>query len=344
MSQRLKTVVIAAIGATLFWYLNMPLPFLFGPMAACLLAALSGAKLQGVGSVGVGARTILGVAVGATVTPALINQLPQMAMSVAFIPLYIGLISLVGVPFFTRICGFDRVTAYYSAMPGGLQDMVIFGQEAGGDVRALSLVHATRVLIIVTAAPLLLTLMFGVSLNNPIGTPITDLPLSELLFMLIAAILGWKGAESINLFGATILGPMILSAVLSLSGLIHSRPPAEAILVAQFFIGLGIGVHYVGVTFKELRLYVASGAAFVLILAALAAIFSEIVVRAGLSHPVEGFLAFAPGGQAEMLVLAIVAGADLGFVVVHHVTRIILVIIGAPLMARLLRIKNNNAS
>ena len=53
----------------------------------------------------------------------------------------------------------------------------------------------------------------------------------------------------------------------------------------------------------------------------------------------EGFLAFAPGGQAEMTVLAIVAGADLGFVILHHLTRIVIVILGAPVAARLFRVK-----
>jgi hypothetical protein len=52
-----------------------------------------------------------------------------------------------------------------------------------------------------------------------------------------------------------------------------------------------------------------------------------------LGNPVEAFLAFAPGGQAEMTVLAIVTGADLGFVITHHLTRIVLVIVGAPLVA-----------
>ena len=47
-----------------------------------------------------------------------------------------------------------------------------------------------------------------------------------------------------------------------------------------------------------------------------------------------GFLAFAPGGQAEMTVLALIAGADLAFVIAHHVLRIITVIIGAPIAAR----------
>jgi len=56
----------------------------------------------------------------------------------------------------------------------------------------------------------------------------------------------------------------------------------------------------------------------------------------GLGHPLEAFMAFAPGGQAEMTVLAIVTGADLSFVVTHHLTRIVLVIIGAPIVFRLM--------
>ncbi len=337
---RLRTVGIAAVGAGVFLAAGLPLPFLFGPMAACLLAALAGLRMEGLGQVSIAARTILGVAVGASITPEVIGQLPQMALSVAFIPLYIVLIAVAGVPFFTRVCGFDRITAWYAAMPGGLQDMIVFGKEAGGDVRALSLIHATRVLIIVTLAPILMTNAFGASLTNPIGAPAISVPPHELVLMVLAAILGWKGGERIKLFGASILGPMILTAALSLADVIHFRPPAEAILTAQFFIGMGIGVHYVGVTLGELRRDVLSGMAFVVILAGLAVCFTWIVTAAGLAAPTEAFLAFAPGGQAEMTVLAIVTGADLGFVIVHHLTRVVLVITGAPVAMRLFRRKD----
>lgn len=335
-TRRLITLLVAAVGTGVFYLTGLPLPFLFGPMLACLLAALAGVPLKGMGQVSVGARTILGVAVGASVTPALLQQLPAMALTVALIPLYILVIGLVGVPFFRRLCGLDPVTAYYAAMPGGLQDMVIFGGESGADVRALSLIHATRVLIIVTVVPIILSAAYGVGLTNPIGAPATEIPLQELALMVFAAIVGWKGGERIGLFGASILGPMIVTAALSLGDIIHMRPPAEAILFAQFFIGMGIGIYYIGITFRELRQFVISGVAFVLVLAALTAGFVEIVVLLNLAPPVETFLAFAPGGQAEMTVLAIVAGADLGFVIVHHLTRIILVIIGAPIIARFL--------
>lgn len=331
---RLLTAVSALAGLAVFYFSGLPLPFLFGPMAGCLVVALAGGKLQGFGQVSVGARTILGVAVGATITPAVLAQLPQMAGSVALIPIYIALIGLVGVPFFRKVCGFDTVTAYYAAMPGGLQDMIIFGQEAGGNPRILSLIHATRVLIIVTVAPILLTSLYGAGLTNPIGQPAADLPIHELLLMAGAALIGWKGGVRVGLFGASILGPMIAAAALSLIGLLHSRPPAEAILAAQFFIGIGVGVHYVGVTLAELRKIIAAGVAFVLILAVLAAFFAQLANLLGLAPAIEAFLAFAPGGQAEMTVLAIVAGADLGFVIAHHLVRIVLVITGAPIVAR----------
>ncbi len=336
MSRRSETALTAGIGAALFWSVGLPLPFLFGPLFACLAAALLQRPLKGFGVVSTAFRTILGVAVGASLTPDVVAALPTMAVSLAFIPLYIAVIGVIGVPFFTRIYGFDRVTAWYASMPGGLQDMIIFGAEAGGDARALSLIHATRVMMIVTIAPIILTFGFGAVLTNAIGAPASEIPLHELALMVAAALIGWKGGEKIGLFGASILGPMIVTAILSLSGFIHARPPAEAILAAQFFIGVSIGVGYVGITLAELRRVVVAGVIFVLILAVLAAIFAEIVVLLGLARPVEAFMAFAPGGQAEMTVLAIVAGADLGYIIVHHLARVFLVITGAPLAARIL--------
>lgn len=336
LRRRGLTFALAAVGTALFWALDLPLPFLFGPMAFCLAGALAHLPLQGFGQISVAARTILGVAVGASITPAVIAELPRMALSVALIPVFIGVIALVGVPFFRKLWGFDAPTAYYAAMPGGLQDMVIFGTEAGGNPRALSLVHGTRVLIIVTLAPFILTHFYGAELSQPIGAPAAELPWTELVIMVLAAWIGWKGGVRIGLFGASILGPMIVTAVLSLTDVIHSRPPAEAILVAQFFIGCAIGVQFLGVTWGELTRVVAAGVAYVLMLAVLAAGFTGLVMWLGLGETVPAFLAFAPGGQAEMTVLAIVTGADLGYVITHHLTRIVIVIVGAPLVAGLI--------
>ncbi|MEO1091801.1 MAG: AbrB family transcriptional regulator [Pseudomonadota bacterium] len=334
---RSLTLAIAAAGAAAFHVLGLPLPFLLGPMFACLVAALVGAPLEGFGVASVAMRTVLGVAVGASITPALIGRLGDFAVSAALVPVFVLMVGALGYPYFRRLCGFDPKTAYYAAMPGGLQDMIAFGEEAGADPRALSLVHATRVLVIVSIMPFALSGLWGLSLDNAPGLPAADIPPVELALMLACALVGWRGGLRIGLFGAAILGPMAVTAAASLTDLIHHRPPSEAIVAAQFFIGTGVGVYYVGVTGAELRRVVLAALGYCVMLASLSVAFAEAVALTGTAPLVEAVLGFAPGGQAEMVVLAIVAGADIAYVVTLHLTRLIVVILGAPIAARLLR-------
>ena len=215
--------------------------------------------------------------------------------------------------------------------------MLLFGEEAGADVRALSLIHATRVMVIVVALPFILKGYWGIDLNNPPGAPATTLPLSQLALMIFAGLVGWQIAKFMGLFGASILGPMIFAGILALSGLLQHRPPAEAIWAAQFFIGMAVGAKYSGVTGEEVRRDVAAALGFCIILLVLSAVFVEIIHVFALAPPMETLLSFAPGGQAEMTVLALIAGADVAFVIAHHVLRMVTVIVGAPIAARMFR-------
>lgn len=335
MKQVVQTHVVAAIGVVVFHLLNLPLPWLLGPILACLAAALMGLRMKGLHVVNNAMRSILGIAVGATFTVALVASMASMWTTLVLVPVMVALIGLVGVPYFQRLWDFDFATSYYSAMPGGLQDMLLFGEEAGGDVRALSLIHATRVMAIVVALPFILKGYWGVDLSNPPGAPAASLPLSQLMLMVFAGLAGWQIAKRVGLFGASILGPMILAGILALAGVLQHRPPAEAIWAAQFFIGITVGTKYSGVTGAEVRRDVAAALGFCVILILLAAIFVEIIHLFSLAPPMEALLAFAPGGQAEMTVLALIAGADMAFVIAHHVLRIVTVIVGAPIAARL---------
>lgn len=218
---RALTFLIAGLGSLGFWLLGLPLPFLLGPMFACLIAALAGGELKGAGHFGIFMRTFLGVVVGASITPELLSRLPEIASSLLIVPLFIGTIAALGFPLLRYGFGLDPVTACYSAMPGGLQDMLTFGEEAGSDPRALSLIHATRVLVIVCCAPFLMHLVWDLDLSVAPGQPMVLIAPSQLGFMIVAGLLG-----------ASILRPMILTTVLSLAGVIQARPPAEIIQAA----------------------------------------------------------------------------------------------------------------
>ena len=331
------TFAVCVFGVVVFRVLSLPLPFLLGPLFASLGVALLGVRLGAWAPVTDTMRTILGVAVGASFTPALIGQLPSMALSLTLAPLFLLAAGVAGYPYLRRVCSFDRATAFYAAMPGGLQDMLLFGEEAGGDARALSLLHATRVLLIVSIVPTILTLAYAVDLTQVPGQPARDFTAAELVVMAAAGLVGWRVAKRVGLFGASILGPMILTAALSLMGFVHQRPPAEAIQAAQFFIGMVVGVKYSGITLREVRRFLVAGLGHGVLLTIIAAIFAEAVVLLGLAPQLDAILAFSPGGQAEMALMAIVAGADVAYVVMHHVTRIVIVITCAPLVFRWLR-------
>lgn len=328
------TFAVGLAGVAVFQLLGLPLPWLLGPLIACLAAALCGVRLKGIKTLNDAMRGILGVAVGATFTSALLVSMAGMWPTLIMIPVMVLCIAILGVPYFQRVWGFDFVTSYYAAMPGGLQDMVLFGEEAGGDVRALSLIHATRVMVIVVALPFLLQWVWAADLNNSPGDPASSLPVSQMALMVFCAIVGWQVAKRVGLFGASILGPLLLAAAFALAGVLEHRPPAEAIWAAQFFIGTSVGAFYAGVTGAEVRKVVAAAIGYCIVLLVLTVIFAEVIQLLNLAPPMETVLAFAPGGQAEMTVLALIVGADMAFVIAHHVLRIFLVILGAPLAAR----------
>ncbi|WP_439149508.1 AbrB family transcriptional regulator [Sulfitobacter sp.] len=335
MMPRLYAFAVAAIGVLAFKILHLPLPWLLGPIFACLIASLAGVPMRGIKLVNDAMRTILGVAVGATFTTTLLGSMMGMWPTLLMIPVMTGCIGVVGVMYFQRLWGFDFATSYYSSMPGGLQDMLVFGEEAGGDVRALSLIHATRVMVIVVVLPFLLTWVWDADLSTPPGAPAASIEPLQLGLMVFCGLAGWQIAKRAGMFGATILGPLLLAAAFALTGILNHRPPAEAIWAAQFFIGLSVGSKYAGVTMAEVRTDVTAGLGFCVILLVLTVIFAETIHLAGLAPPMETILAFAPGGQAELTVLALIVGADMAFVVAHHVLRMFVVILGAPLFVRL---------
>jgi len=130
------------------------------------------------------------------------------------------------------------------------------------------------------------------------------------------------------------VGPILLAIPLSLAGVLSDRPSQEMIMVAQYFIGLGVGVYYRGITPAEIRRDILATSGFVLILILVAAIFIAIAIQISSIDSIELFLAFWPTGQAEVAVLSLAAGANVGIVVAHHLARIIIVIMGAPMFAK----------
>ena len=67
--------------------------------------------------------------------------------SFAWLSLYV-VVATAGVwLFYRRMARYDTATAYFSAAPGGLNEMILAGGALGGDERRISMSHAARILI-----------------------------------------------------------------------------------------------------------------------------------------------------------------------------------------------------
>jgi uncharacterized membrane protein AbrB (regulator of aidB expression) len=73
--------------------------------------------------------------------------------------------------FFRNLCGFDRATAVFAAMPGGLGEMTLLGSQYGGDTRRLVLVHSVRIVAVVFAVPFIVSGMVPGGLTRSRARP-----------------------------------------------------------------------------------------------------------------------------------------------------------------------------
>ena len=130
---------------------------------------------------------------------------------------------------------------------------------------------------------------------------------------------------------------MIVSAAAHLSGWTAAAPPFELIAAAQVGVGSAIGCRFAGLGAKVIaRIALAATGGTVILMAATLAF--ALALNAGLGLPIQVLvLAFAPGGTAEMSLIAIALGSDVAFVATHHIVRIFLVVVCAPLVFRLTR-------
>ena len=86
MRAHIYAFLCAGLGVLAFKLLQLPLPWLLGPIFACLIAALLGVPMRGVKVINEAMRSILGVAVGATFSLALLVSMGSMWSTLLLIP------------------------------------------------------------------------------------------------------------------------------------------------------------------------------------------------------------------------------------------------------------------
>lgn len=340
-----RTLAIGAVGGALFTWMNLPLAWMIGAMVATTVASLGGANLHVPASMRSVMIAIIGVLLGASFTPEVLDKAGEWPLTIACLVLYLGLIVAVLFFYFHRIVGLDAPTAYFSATPGGLSEMVITGAAMGADDRTIALIHSSRILLVVLTIPLWYQLMTGVTATpSAIGPSIVAIGLVDLVVLSACAVVGVAVGRLLRLPAYRLSGPLLASAVVHATGLSASAPPWEVVAVAQVVVGSAIGARFTGVSVRRvLGLMVIALVSTVVMLAATVAFALVLAPATGIDWR-SIVLAYAPGGLAEMSLIALSLGIETAFVATHHVIRIALIVVGAPLVFARFRSRGDGAA
>ena len=326
---------VGAIGGAVFALLSIPLAWMLGPMVVNIVASVRGAPVLVPHSVRVVTLCVIGVFLGGSFSPDLLDRAGEWALSLSLMILFIPLITIIASYYYRRFAGFDAPTAMFSGAPGTLTAMVIIGGESGADERMIALTQGLRVVVVVFLMPLVVTMAMATGPSSasflPAGGPFLW---SEGAMLLIAAVFGLGLARAFRLPTSAMTGAMLASAALYLFGLVSWRPPDLALWVCLWILGSAIGSRFSTVTpqtfFRVSRHAIAATALVISVSAIFAFGVSEITGAAFLTT----LLSFTPGGVAEMCLIAIAFDIDPAFVAVHHLVRIAILITLAPLAAK----------
>lgn len=330
---------IGALGGAVFYWLNMPLPWMLGALVSTTLAATMGAPILPPARVRNHVVVVIGVMLGSGFTSDLMGQLWGWGVSLMFLMGYLLVAGVLVVPYYIRLGKFDPTTAYFAGMPGGLNEMILIGGDKGGDDRKIALAHASRILI--TVSLLALWFRFGAGLSTGerggIGVPFAHIPAAELLVLAACAVLGYLIGPRLRLPAPMLVAPMVLSAAVHIAGLATTPPPSELVILAQVILGTIMGCRFLGSTAREI------GHAVLLSIGATVITLGVTVCFALFLHQLFGqtveqvLLAYAPGGLAEMSLIALAMGAEVDYVALHHIVRIAIIVLMAPFVFRLLQ-------
>lgn len=309
---------------------------MLGALFASMGAALFGLPVLAPNRIRPATVAVIGVLLGARFTPDVVGAIGQWSLSLALLALYMAVVAAICVPIYRYFGKADWQTAYLSGLPGGLSEMIELGEEKGADVRTIILAHTLR--IVVTIA--LIAVWFRVIEGRDVGS-MPDfgedaLTLWDGALLMACAVAGSYAGLWLKLPAPTFLGPMFLSAVLHATEVTTSSPPTPLVIAAQIILGTVLGCRFLGTPIRTLL------PALKLSLGATGATLLVAVAFSGLMHLIlgitvdQGILALAPGGLTEMGLIALAINADVAFVALHHVIRILLVLVMAkPLFALL---------
>jgi len=330
-----ETLAIALAGGGIFTLLGLPAGLVSGSVLAVAAAALLGRPVHLPLALARVGYVIVGTLLGTVVTPETLRGVETWPASIVVVMLAALAMTAATMSYLRLVHRWDLLSALLGASPGAMAQGIALATELGGDLRAIAIVQTVRVLLLVVGLPNGLAL-FGLAVpsmpvsRGPAGLAV----LPEMTLLLVVATLLAVLFLKLRFPGGLLFGAMTGSAILHGSGLIHAALPWWIGSSAVVTLGALVGSRFANTSLRMLIGYLGAALGSFAVAMTVATVF--ILIDAQLMRiPIANIvIAFSPGAQDTMMVLALALHLDPVYVGAHHLARFLVVTVSVAVAAR----------
>lgn len=334
MLRTAETLVYAAAGGIVFSLIGLPAGLVTGSLTVVAIAALAGRPMMVPLPLAKVIYVLVGMCLGAVVSPEILHGIASFPLSIAILTVSTICMIVATTTYLRVVHGWDALSAVFGASPGGLAQVMALAAEYGADLRAIAIVQVMRVVLLTIGIPSGLAL-FGLSATG-VGMSIGTTHVSLIEFLLLIAVSTFVALAMVRLRlpGGLVFGALIGSGFLHGFGFVHSALPWWMVSLAVVGVGAVTGSRFAKTEPFMLVRYIGAALGSFAVALSIASVFVLVLTTVLSVRVADAVVAFAPGAQDTMMVLALSLHLDPVFVSAHHLWRFLLVTLSLPLQAR----------
>ena len=301
----LATLVTSALPSLL----AVPSPALFGGLLTGMIFALaSRRRIVLHPCLNSGAQAVIGMVVGTLLEPSILQSLGGDWLPVAAVVVGTLLLSVLAGLLMGRWTTVSAITGSLSLSAGGAAGITAMSRDLGADERMVAVIQYLRVVLIVATLPLVTAFVFHppTADDPPLVTASSGAGwVVDVAFTVACALVGSLVAVRARIPAGTLLGPMVLTAGLTVAGWsFDAHVPVWPAQIAYGAIGLQIGLGFTRASLKLLGGVLPVALTLTVLIILGCAGMGELLVSVTGQSQLAGYLATSPGGLFAVLAIA----------------------------------------
>lgn len=329
------TLLLALAAALLCVWLRTPIPWMIGPLLATSLVSVLGAPTESWAPLRNTGQWVIGTALGLYFTPAVGALVASLWWAIALGIAWALLLGLGFGAWLRRLHAGHLAhltpaqllsTTYFAGAIGGASEMTLIAERQGARTDLVAAAHSLRVLLVTLTIPFALQ-FWGVSGLDTLTLGLREVQPTGLLVLAGLTLVGALVMQWLGRANPWFMGALVVTMVVTLSGVTLSAIPQPLSNAAQLVIGVSLGVRFTPAFVHTAPRWLASVAFASFFMMGICALFGWALSRATGLHPATLLLGTAPGGIAEMAITAKVLQLGVPVVTAFQVCRLVAVLV-----------------